>query len=156
MDGKKIIYSAETPAQTKKLGFSLARAVLKGGVRGQALAIGLRGDLGAGKTNFVQGFARGLGIESVVGSPTFVIFKKYPLPDAGDFKTFYHVDCYRVAGGGDMAQLGIAGILRDPANIVAIEWPDIAKDALPQTGLSVDFEVTGKSARRITFDFSGL
>jgi len=138
--------------ETKKLGFLLAKAVLESGKRRRALVFTLAGELGAGKTNFIQGFAAGLGIEGTVNSPTFVILKKYPLENLKNIKTFYHIDCYRLGSESDLAQLGVEKILADPANVVAIEWPEIAKNVLPRDALSINFEVFGNDSRRIVFD----
>jgi tRNA threonylcarbamoyladenosine biosynthesis protein TsaE len=149
---KKAIYIANSPAETKKLGFLLAEAVLGGGRWHRALVLTLAGGLGAGKTNFIQGFAKGLGIKGTVNSPTFVILKKYPIEGSVVIKTFYHIDCYRLGSESDLAQLGIVKILADPANIVAIEWPDIVQDVLPEEILKVNFEVVDTGSRRIFFD----
>jgi len=148
---KRIVYITTSPSQTKKLGGLLAKAILENrpGRRGRVLA--LAGDLGAGKTNFIQRFAKGLGLKGAINSPTFVILKKYPLERCGGFKTFYHIDCYRLASGTDLAQMGVAAILRDPADIVAVEWPEIVKDVLPEDILKINFKVAGANQRRIEF-----
>ncbi|MFA6376791.1 MAG: tRNA (adenosine(37)-N6)-threonylcarbamoyltransferase complex ATPase subunit type 1 TsaE [Candidatus Paceibacterota bacterium] len=149
---KKIIYIAKSPAETKKLGFLLAKSVLEGEKRRRALVLALAGELGAGKTNFIQGFAGGLGIKGTVNSPTFVILKKYPLEGSSVIKTFYHIDCYRLGSKSDLEQLGVEKILTDSASIIAIEWPQIARDILPKGILKINFEVMGTGSRRIIFD----
>jgi len=78
--------------QTKKLGEKFAKEILKKGVN---VVIGLQGELGSGKTTFIQGFAKGLGIKEKILSPTFIIYKSYPLPTT-NYKLFYHFDCYRI------------------------------------------------------------
>jgi len=148
---QKIICASKSPVQTKKTGFLLAQTILKGGPQGQALVLLLRGDLGAGKTTFMQGFAKGLGVKETINSPTFVILKKYPLNMAGGFKYFYHIDCYRLGGAADFEPLGIKEILRDAANIVAIEWPEVVGDWGGEEILRIDFETVNKEERYISF-----
>jgi tRNA threonylcarbamoyladenosine biosynthesis protein TsaE len=152
MENKKISYITESPKQTKKIGELLAQAILAGRPAKRARVLALRGDLGAGKTNFTQGFAAGLGIKGTVNSPTFVILKKYPLKNCGTFKTFYHIDCYRLGSSADLAHLGVESILNDPADIVAIEWPDIARDILPENVLKIYFEPIEGNKRRVVFE----
>lgn len=148
MKKEKKIYITDSAAQTKKMGFLLARAVLESGLGKQARVLALRGDLGAGKTQFVQGFAKGLGVEGTVNSPTFVIFRKYPL--RLPFENFYHFDCYRLVGEDDLARLGSAAIFADQKNIVAIEWPVIAQNMFKMEVLDLYFEVIEENKRRIT------
>jgi tRNA threonylcarbamoyladenosine biosynthesis protein TsaE len=149
----KNIYITKTAAQTKKLGNLLAKSICNEPVGGQALVLLLRGDLGAGKTNFVQGLARGLGIKDTVNSPTFVIFKIYPLKkNRAGFKNFYHVDCYRLGESAALKGIGIEKIMADPKNLVAIEWPKVSQKLLGGNFIRLAFEVLGKNERRITVD----
>jgi tRNA threonylcarbamoyladenosine biosynthesis protein TsaE len=147
---EKIIYITKSPAQTKKLGVLLAQAILENGSGDQVRILALRGDLGAGKTNFIQGFAQGLGIRETINSPTFVILRKYPLADnCGDFKTFYHIDCYRLGSDKELLQLGVEDVLKDSANIVAVEWPEIAETLFSKKIITIEFETLGANERRI-------
>jgi len=148
---RSIIYITESPGQTKKLGELLARTIAVGGAGKRARVLALRGDLGAGKTNFTQGLAAGLGIGATVNSPTFAIMKKYPLKDGNGFKTFYHIDCYRLESAADLAVLGVAEILNNSENIIAIEWPEVVKEILPKDILKINFEVVAENNRRIIF-----
>lgn len=90
-----------SPGQTKKAGEVLAKEILKTKLSKGALIIGLEGDLGGGKTTFLQGFAKGLEITEKILSPTFVIMRKFQIArcsHAASFKFhyFYHIDCYRI------------------------------------------------------------
>src|SRR4030042_4363035 len=106
--------------QTKKLGEFLAQK-LKQGARKQALVLGLKGDLGGGKTTFIQGFAKGLGIKQKVLSPTFIIMRKFQIPKSkfqtnsksqiSKFKTLYHIDCYRLVRDKEILDLGLKEII---------------------------------------------
>lgn len=84
------------------------------------IVIILKGDLGAGKTQFVKGAASYLGIEDIT-SPTFVVYYEYDLPEQGDFKKFYHFDLYNIQDEEEFNHLGIEEILKQKA-IICIEW----------------------------------
>ena len=148
VETKKIIYTTNSAAQTKKVGFLLARTVLDFSARKRAVILSMRGELGAGKTQFAQGFAKGLGIKGTVNSPTFVILRRYGI-EHPVYKTFYHIDLYRLDSETDLANLGTTEIVANPANIVVIEWPDIAKNMFSKATVSLDFKVTGKNERQI-------
>lgn len=153
MKRKRQIYIVDSPAQTKKTGRMLAKEILANGAGENARVLALSGELGAGKTNFIQGFAKGLGIGETISSPTFVIAKIYPLPPKIGFEKFYHIDCYRLNSAADLTFLNIKEIFADPKNIAAIEWPDIAAEILPPDATTINFEITGKKSRRVSFAF---
>ncbi|MBI2431158.1 MAG: tRNA (adenosine(37)-N6)-threonylcarbamoyltransferase complex ATPase subunit type 1 TsaE [Candidatus Levybacteria bacterium] len=111
--------------------------------------IALYGDLGAGKTTFAQGLAKGLGIKKRIISPTFVIVRQYK---AG-FKNFYHIDLYRIESQKDIEGLGIKEILKDPQNIIVIEWVEKIKDLLPKERIDIYFEYLDENKRKITYEF---
>lgn len=102
----------------------------------------LHGELGAGKTCFVQGLAKGLGVRRPVGSPTFTLINEYRgrLPLA-------HIDLYRVRGSADAFGLGLEDYLFHFDGIVAIEWAERAADLLPDTCWHVRLS-TGSAAER--------
>lgn len=142
-------------SQTKKLGKSLAKKIIKA-KRNRALVFGLKGDLGGGKTTFLQGFGKGLGIKQRVLSPTFVIMKKYKLPNCpiAQLSNFYHIDCYRIQKPKEILDLGFKQIVSDPKNIVAVEWAERIKKILPQNTIWIKFEFIDKNKRKIRiFDF---
>jgi len=153
--------------QTKKLAEKIAKQVIKKGPEGQAFVIGLKGDLGGGKTTFVQGFAKGLGIKEKILSPTFVIMKRFKITKiknqkskikitiqnskTKEFQNFYHLDCYRIKNSKEILDLGFKEIVSDPRNIVAIEWADKIQKIMPKNTLWLNFEFINKSTRKITF-----
>lgn len=110
----------------------------------------LHGDLGSGKTTFVQGLARGLGIKRSIISPTFVIIRTYKIT-YGNLKFFYHIDLYRVKGDKDIEGLGIDEILSDDQNIVAIEWAEKLGTRIPQERVDISFEYISDNERQITW-----
>ncbi|MBI2098240.1 MAG: tRNA (adenosine(37)-N6)-threonylcarbamoyltransferase complex ATPase subunit type 1 TsaE [Candidatus Wildermuthbacteria bacterium] len=116
-----------------------------------ALVVGLQGPLGSGKTTFAQGFARGLGVIEKILSPTFVIIKRYKIPDSGSsFHILYHIDCYRIEDVRDILELGWEEIVSDPRNIVLIEWPERIQNILPKDILLLEFQAKGEYERAIS------
>lgn len=135
-----ISYKTKSSNQTKKVAAILAKKFLAGKAkRKKALVFALLGDLGSGKTTFVQGFLRALGIRKKITSPTFVIFKRLKIKDLR-FKNAYHVDCYRIQKPKDLSTLGLKEILANPQNIVLIEWAERIKRILPKNTIWLKFE----------------
>lgn len=130
--------------ETKKVAGLLAQACLaeaKKRRRKIAIIIGLQGELGAGKTRFVQGFAKGLGIRRRLTSPTFVLIKKY--------KNLYHIDCYRLSRPKDLLDLDFKEIVSDSENIVLIEWVEKVRAVLPKDIIWIKFEIINSKERKI-------
>jgi len=149
----KKVYITKNYSQTKKLGFDLAKKILKFGTDKKALVLGLRGDLGGGKTTFLQGFARGLGIKEKVLSPTFVIMRRFRIPkNKGRFSYFYHIDSYRIKRPEEIQGLGFKKIVSFPENIVAIEWADKISKALPGKTFWIIFDFINKNKRKIAIN----
>lgn len=142
-------YTTNSYKQTQKLGKDFANKILKSSPRNRAVVLGLRGNLGGGKTTFLQGFAKGLGVKEKILSPTFVIMKRFTLKNK--FKNFYHIDCYRLKNYEDVLDLGIEEIIKNPENIVAIEWPERIKKALPKEMTTINFKFIDKNKREIIF-----
>lgn len=101
--------------------------------------------MGAGKTTFVQGLAKGLGIKSRIISPTFILLRQYKEKKL----TFYHIDLYRLEGdiARELEGLGIGEFVNDPGNVLAVEWAEKAKDFLPKDTIWVDFLQTDDTRR---------
>ncbi len=145
----KILSKSE--AQTKKLAKLLAQEIIKNPLKNKgALVIGLQGELGSGKTRFVQGFAKGLGIKQRLTSPTFVLFKRYPIPYTL-YPNLYHIDCYRLNRPKQLLDLDFKEIISNPQNIVLIEWAERVRKILPANAVWVKFEVVSQSKRKIKF-----
>ncbi|MBI4094531.1 MAG: tRNA (adenosine(37)-N6)-threonylcarbamoyltransferase complex ATPase subunit type 1 TsaE, partial [Candidatus Liptonbacteria bacterium] len=121
-------FISSSSAETRKFAKALAKKFAHRGShaarRTHALVIALQGELGSGKTTFVQGFFRGLGLRRRAMSPTFILFRRVALHDTRYYKNLYHVDCYRIKTPRELLRHGFAGILRDPTHIVLIEWAD--------------------------------
>jgi tRNA threonylcarbamoyladenosine biosynthesis protein TsaE len=107
----------------------------------------LFGELGAGKTAFVRGLARGLGSDpDEVASPTFVLLTRYPGP-----LTLHHADLYRLAGDGDEGELGLEE-LPGPRGVLAVEWAERLRDLPWDRAHRVTLEHAGQDARRVTVE----
>jgi len=139
----------KTPEQTKKLGQLLAKEVLKNPRKKRAFVLALKGDLGGGKTTFLQGFALALGLKQRITSPTFIIVKRVSL-NKGQFRDFYHIDCYRIKEPKELTALGFREILAFPQNIVAIEWAERVEKILPKDTMTIEFEFIDQQTRKIT------
>jgi tRNA threonylcarbamoyladenosine biosynthesis protein TsaE len=154
---KKSIFFTFSPSQTRKTGQILAKELLKTRPGKNATLIGLLGDLGGGKTTFLQGFARGLGIKQKILSPTFVIIKKLQIPKtiapSSKLKIkrqrLYHLDCYRIKKSKEILDLGFKEIISDPENIVAVEWVDKIMDILSKDAIILKFDYIDANKRRI-------
>ena len=137
-----------SPRQTQKLGENLAKKILRRRLIKTAFVVGLRGDLGGGKTTFLQGFAKGLRVKEKILSPTFNIFRRFQISSLR-FQNFYHIDCYRIQKQKEILDLGFKEIVSNPRNIVAIEWAERIKKIIPKKTIWVNFKFVGKKRRRI-------
>lgn len=134
-------YLTTSVEETKRLAEKFAKR-LKGDE-----VIGLTGELGAGKTSFIQGLSRGLSVAKniYVSSPTFTILKIYP----GDF-TIFHFDFYRLNSQDELTDIGFDDYLKEEG-IAVIEWADKFRESLPRGFIEIKFEVVDENSRRITF-----
>lgn len=107
----------------------------------------LRGDLGAGKTTFVQHALDYLGAEGPFTSPTFVIMKRYAI-ESEKYDFVYHLDCYRV-GKQDVLDLGWEEIITDPRNLVFVEWPEKIWDIISKEYMLIDIKITDTLKREL-------
>lgn len=115
-----------------------------------SIVLALYGDLGSGKTTFVQGLAKGLGIQKRIISPTFIIMRTYEITSYEfQIKNFYHIDLYRTESAKDTEGLGIKELLQDPQNILAIEWSEKLGSLLPQKRWDICFRYMGENQRKI-------
>ncbi len=137
-----LIVDSHSPNHTRRLGQRLAKALKPGDV------VLLSGPLGAGKTVFAQGLARGLGVTSGVSSKSFVLLGEYQ----GRLK-MYHADLYRLTHPQEAADLGLEDYCSD--GVLVVEWPERALDVFPQDRLVISFEVMDERRRRLTLKATG-
>ena len=153
MGSKVLRIVAKSAQEMKKAGEFLAQEIIRTAnkeqrtknskIRKKAIIIGLEGELGSGKTTFIQGMAKGLEIKEKITSPTFVIMRRYGW--------FCHIDCYRLNSPQDLLDLGFKEIISQP-NIVVIEWAEKIKKILPKDTFWIKFEYLDKDKRMIAFD----
>ncbi len=122
-------------------------AEFAGGLRsGDVLA--LVGELGAGKTCFVQGLAHGLGVpeRTYVRSPSFILMNEYP----GGRLPMYHFDFYRLVDPGELADLGLDEYFYGDG-VTVVEWADRFPGSMPKTARTISFRIAGETEREIEF-----
>lgn len=124
--------------------------VSKSAVTG-ATVVGISGDLGAGKTTFVQTLAKLLGVQDVVTSPTFTIMKGYETTASELFSHLIHMDAYRIESDEELRPLRLSEILAQPKTLVCIEWAERIYETLPEDTHFLSFTMTGPEARQITY-----
>ena len=126
--------------ETKSFASEMAKKIKKGSI------IALNGNLGSGKTTFTQGFAKGLGVEQHVGSPTFKLVSEY----FGSIMKLYHVDCYRLNSIEEFLNLGGENLLLPDNGITLIEWANIIQELLPEDVIEIFFSrVKGEPNKRL-------
>ena len=133
-------FITNSPAETERVGAALGKILPPGAI------LAYRGDLGAGKTAFTRGLARGLGCGEIVTSPTYTIVNEYltgRLP-------LFHFDMYRLASSDDLWDIGWEDYL-DRGGVCAVEWSENVDDAM-EDAIFVTIEKTGEDSRRITVE----
>ena len=113
--------------------------------RAWPLVLGLRGDLGSGKTTWVRAMLRGLGFSGRVPSPTYTLLEQY----ACDGLTVVHLDLYRLGGEEELEHLGLRDWLAEPVCWIAVEWPERAPQLAARCDLTLEFAVTTSGGRRV-------
>ncbi|MBI2086764.1 MAG: tRNA (adenosine(37)-N6)-threonylcarbamoyltransferase complex ATPase subunit type 1 TsaE [Candidatus Zambryskibacteria bacterium] len=104
-----------------------------------ATVIALQGELGSGKTTFAQAFGKILGVTENMHSPTFIIMKIYNVDWRG-FKKLIHIDAYRIEKEEELLHLGWKEIVKDPENLVLIEWPERVEGLIPKDAKRILFK----------------
>ena len=132
-----------TSSQTEILGKKFVMSLKQGGV------FGLVGELGAGKTSFVKGVAKGLGIKTRVTSPTFVLMRVYET-NSKNIKRLVHVDAYRIKKATNLSGIGLEDYIVDDKTLVLIEWADKVGGLVKSNSHVINFSHT-KTGRAINF-----
>ena len=139
LNTETILYS-RSEEETEKIASQIAAALSPGDT------VLLRGNLGAGKTVFSRGFARGLGCEDTLSSPTYTIVQEYQLPDGS---RLYHMDLYRIADAASALGFGVDEFIDDPKAYKLIEWPERIESLLPEKRLTVEITHKGDEERSL-------
>lgn len=124
-------------------------SVLKNHTDRTAVVLALSGDLGAGKTTFVQALGRCLGITETITSPTFTIMKGYETTDA-TFTHLVHMDAYRIEDEEELKPLRFTDILTTPNTLLCVEWASLIKGALPEGTIHLAFTIKDETTRTAT------
>lgn len=140
--------------ETKKLAYDLAKKMKPG------MVVALFGDIGAGKTTFVNYLAKALGFTDRVQSPTFVLIRHYKdkksvknvNDDTCKINSINHVDLYRLSLKEELFDLGLFEIINNNDNLTLIEWPELVMEFLPQGTPRISFFVIGEGKRRIVIE----
>ena len=135
-----MVFLTNSPEETEALGERLAKVLRPGTV------LAYRGDLGAGKTAFTRGLARGLGYREAVTSPTYTIVNEY----LGGRLPLFHFDMYRLRSDDDLWDIGWEDYL-DRNGVCAVEWSENVPEAMAGA-MTVNIEKLGDTARRITIE----
>ena len=133
-------FTTNSPAETEAIGAALGKILPAGTI------LAYRGDLGAGKTAFTRGLARGLGYDEPVTSPTYTIVNEY----LGGRLPLFHFDMYRLASADDLWDIGWEDYL-DRGGICAVEWSENVEEAMEEA-VFVTIEKTGEESRCITIE----
>ena len=140
LKGTIMEFMSHSPAETEALGENLGNVLPAGTV------LAYRGDLGAGKTAFTRGLARGLGYTEPVTSPTYTIVNEY----LGGRLPLFHFDMYRLTGSDDLWDIGWEDYL-ERGGICAVEWSENVADAM-ENALVITIEKSGEQSRKITIE----
>lgn len=138
--------------ETNDCAAEIAHKVMLNPRKDRATVVGLKGDLGSGKTAFVKALAKELGISDIVLSPTFVIEKIYKLPAGKPFRHLIHIDAYRLESEHELLSIGWDEILAEPENLIVVEWPEKVKGLIPKNSMEIKFKFIDDKTREITLD----
>lgn len=153
----KIVHT-QSFQETQEIGKELSKNLIPGQI------ICLSGELGTGKTTFVQGILKGLKVRGPYTSPTFLIMKQYKkentrhnLPtnkqekqNSNKLQTLYHIDAYRI-NEKDILNLGWEEIISQPGNLIVVEWAERIKKIIPENAQWINFYWEEKEKRKIVF-----
>jgi len=144
LDKYSLEFFSKSPEQTRRIGMRLGSALKKGDV------LCLQGELGAGKTTFVQGIAQGWGSSDSVSSPTFIIVNVYRRTDGAQL---FHLDTYRLESQPEAEELDIDSMLSE--GILIVEWPERLGNLIPEERLWIKLDHIADEQRQMLFNAKG-
>ncbi len=148
------IFTTHSVEETREVGKRFAQTLKPG------MLICFEGNLGAGKTTFIQGLLEELGAEKPFVSPTFILMKQYDLPirqtglyspTTAGIKWVYHADAYRL-GAKEFREIGFEEWIADSDGVTLLEWPERIADLLPEKYVTVKIESVSETERRIVIN----
>ena len=138
-------YISNSPEETKSMGKDFSKNLTKGNI------VALYGELGSGKTQFIKGICKGLGVKEIVTSPTFIIINEYT---ASLVENVFHFDLYRIKNKEEVFSLGFEEYMtRD--GIILIEWPELVEDELPKETFKIFMSHSGNSENTRSISMKG-
>lgn len=140
LSANSLDFTSRSAEQTRRLGMRLGGLLRPGDV------VALTGDLGSGKTTFIQGVAQGWGSTDAVSSPTFVLVNQYRRPDGAKL---HHMDAYRIQSALEAEDLDIEAMLE--SGTLLVEWAERVSDVLPADRLSLDLTWVADERRNMIF-----
>jgi len=144
LDENTLDFISRSPEQSRRIGMRLGAMLKEGDI------VCLQGDLGAGKTTFVQGLAQGWGSLDPVTSPTFIIVNMYRRADENQL---FHLDTYRLESAPEATELGLDDMLA--SGPLVIEWAERIESILPKDRLWINLEYIAEEQRRLQFTAQG-
>ncbi len=141
-----LMLTSHSSAQTQRMGAGLGRLLREGDI------ICLEGELGTGKTCFIQGVGRGMGIRERITSPSFTLIREYVGRDTR--LRLYHIDLYRIEEAMEASRLGLDDYLYD-GGVCAIEWAERAREIMPQEHLWITLRYLGERERTLAMEAKG-
>jgi len=144
-------FISNSAEETKKFAGEFAKKLKPGDI------LALYGNLGAGKTTFIQGLVASLGYRGKVFSPTFIFVRPYKISEPGTasrdqekkIRIFYHIDLYRIEEPADLKTIGIEEFLNENNSVSAIEWPERIENGLPERTVKIKFDYIDENTRRL-------
>lgn len=147
METERITFETASAEETQRLGAAIGRLLRGDAFVPRDAIITLAGDLGAGKTTFVQGLGKGLGVAATITSPTFVLINRYKTADG---RLLQHADCYRLANAPlEMWDAGLSDLFLSD-DVVVVEWADRIPNLLPPEYLDISIDHGDGDLRRFT------
>lgn len=134
--------------ETKQVASQMATELKPGD---KATILALEGELGAGKTAFSQALGEVVGVTENMHSPTFVIEKIYEIKFNG-FTKLIHIDAYRLEKDSEIIHLGWNEIIKEPDNLILIEWPENVKGVIPEWAKKINFKFVDETTREISYE----
>jgi tRNA threonylcarbamoyladenosine biosynthesis protein TsaE len=144
LDTHSLEFFSKSPEQTRRIGMRLGSVLKKGDV------ICLQGELGAGKTTFVQGLAQGWGSIDAVSSPTFIIVNMYRRSDGAQL---FHLDTYRLESATEGEELDLDSMMSE--GILIVEWPERLENLIPEERLWIKLDHILDEQRLMLFNANG-
>ncbi len=137
--------------ETKKQADVILNKIIKNRDKNKASVITLSGELGSGKTAFVKGVAEKFKIKERVLSPTYIIERSYKIENKKNFSTLIHIDAYRLTSDKELCVLNWEENIKNPENIICIEWPENVVGAIPKNSVNIFFTFVSENKRLLKY-----